>query len=318
MRNERVWKLITIAGVALAILAVALGSLNLIAGGEEPVARSYSTACYMEQGGAKFVAASGCEIELQSGATFDLQSGATTDFSGGVDLDGSTLTIDADGDTTLVESSDDVINLTSGAAAGYWNVLTGSVKIGNGTVNAALNGEDLYVEGTLDVDGAAYVQGNVSDADGTFTIADDAMVDGITNTVQLTVQGHTTQTVALQTWEQSDGTDVGTISNAGALDVVSTVNYGSDNLYPLGYATAGYEIVCDTTSTFTGSTTITATGLTTAVIPVAIQVTAPTTTAAYLYASDPTTTTVTLTSLNNTFGAGTTGVVVHYCVIGNQ
>lgn len=316
---SRFWHIVIVLAAALSMVATAMAGLNFAANqAEEPVARSYSVPCYMEQGGEKFVASSGCEIEVQSGATFDLQSGATPDFSGGVDLDGATLTLDADGDTTMVEASDDVVNLTSGTAAGYWNVLTGSVKIGNGTVNAPINGEDLYVEGTLDVDGAAYLQGNVSDADGAFTVADNTVIDGAADAIQLTVQGYTTQTNVLQTWEQSDGTDVATMTNAGALNIASNFSYGTDDLYPLGYALAGYEIVCGTTSTFTGSTTITATGLTTAVVPVAIQVTAPTTTAVFLTASDPTTSTVTLTSFNSTYGAGTTGVVAHYCIAGNQ
>lgn len=110
----------------------------------------------------------------------------------------------------------------------------------------------------------------------------------------------------------------GDLDVAGNGDVVGTLNFGSDNLYPLGYASSGYEIVCGTSSTFTGSTTITATGLSTATYVLATQVTAPITTAAFLHVSDPTTTTITLTSLNNTFGAGTTGVQAHYCVVGNQ
>jgi hypothetical protein len=316
---SRFWQVVVVIAAALSMVATAMAGLNFAANqAEEPVARSYSVPCYMEQGGEKFVASSGCEIEVQSGATFDLQSGATTDFSGGVDLDGATLTVDADGDTTVVEASDDVVSLTSGTAAGYWDILTGSVKVGNGTPNASLNGEDLYVEGTLDVDGAAYIQGNVSDADGAFTVADNTVIDGASDAAQITVQGYTTQTNALQIWEQSDGTDVGSISNAGALDVASTVNYGSDNLYPLGYASSGYEIECGTTSTFTETTTVTASSLTTITVALVTQITTPASTAAYLTASDPTTSTVDLNSYESDFTAGTTGITAHYCLIGNQ
>jgi hypothetical protein len=316
---SRLWQVVIVIAAALSMVATAMAGLNFAASqAEEPVARSYSVPCYMEQGAAKFVASSGCEIEVQSGATFDLQSGATTDFSGGVDLDGATLTVDADGDTTVVEASDDVVSLTSGAAAGYWNFLTGSVKVGNGTPNASLSGEDLYVEGTFDVDGVAYLQGNVSDADGAFTVADNTVIDGAADAVQITVQGYTTQTNALQIWEQSDGTDVGSISNAGALDVASTVNYGSDNLYPLGYASSGYEIECGTTSTFTETTTVTASSLTTITVALVTQITTPASTAAYLTASDPTTSTVDLNSYESDFTVGTTGITAHYCLVGNQ
>ena len=48
------------------------------------MAADYDTAVYVEQGGAKLVAASGGEIEIQSGATLDLQSGATLSASDGM------------------------------------------------------------------------------------------------------------------------------------------------------------------------------------------------------------------------------------------
>jgi hypothetical protein len=39
------------------------------------------------------------------------------------------------------------------AATGYLNILTGNLKVGNGTPTTTLNGEDAYVEGTFEVDG---------------------------------------------------------------------------------------------------------------------------------------------------------------------
>lgn len=60
-------------------LAILLAALVVAVGVAWPQISAYAqnTACYFEQGGAKFVAASGCEIEVQPGATFDLQSGTT-------------------------------------------------------------------------------------------------------------------------------------------------------------------------------------------------------------------------------------------------
>lgn len=78
------------------------------------------------------------------------------------DLNGADLIIDADADTILDEVSDDNIRLTSGAATGLWNVLLGNLKVGNGTPGVALDGEDAYVEGTLEVDGAAQFDGAVT------------------------------------------------------------------------------------------------------------------------------------------------------------
>lgn len=77
----RFWQVMIVIAAALSMVATAMAGLNFVSGqAEEPVARSYSVPCYMEQGGAKFVASSGCEIELQSGATFDMQSGTTGDL----------------------------------------------------------------------------------------------------------------------------------------------------------------------------------------------------------------------------------------------
>lgn len=77
------------------------------------------------------------------------------------DLNGEKLTIDADADTWIDESADDIIDLALGAAAGYWNVLTGNLKVGNGTPDVTMDGEDAYVEGTLEVDGASRFDGAV-------------------------------------------------------------------------------------------------------------------------------------------------------------
>jgi len=44
---------------------------------EEPVSRTAQTNVYTEQGGDKFVVASGGEIEIQSGGVLDLQSGSS-------------------------------------------------------------------------------------------------------------------------------------------------------------------------------------------------------------------------------------------------
>lgn len=87
--------------------------------------------------------------------------------------------------------------------------------------------------------------------------------------------------------------------------------------YPLGNATADKEIVCGTTATFTASTTI-ASGLTSIDAVIATQITVPAATRAFLITSDPTTTTFTLYSKNSTYGAGTTGITAHYCVVGTK
>jgi hypothetical protein len=250
---------------------------------------------YTEQGCAKFVVASGGEIEVQSGGTFDLQSGATTDFSSGIALDGGTLSWDDDADTASVEGSDDVINHTLGAAAGYHAFLTGNVKVGNGTPGTAQDGEDLYVEGGFEADGTARFDGAVTlnstlDVDGNITSG----TGGITL--------------------------ADTIAVTGAADFASTVQFGTDNLYPLGYASSGYQMVCGTSGVFTETTSVSVSGLTTVTHVLALQITDPADTAAIISVDQPTTSTVTFNSwvVTPTVGVGTTGVNIYYCAVGNQ
>jgi len=217
------WKLLAVA-LVVALVAGLVGCGELVQKAEleeEPVSRAYQTGWYVTDGGDKAIVASGGELEIQSGGTIDIQDGSTVTFDGGMDLNGSTLTVDADGDTTMVASDDDVVSMTVGAATGYFDVLTGNLKVGDGTPDTSQDGEDAYVEGTLEVDGAANfdstmdVAGNISDSDSAVTIADNAMIDGAADAVQLTVQSHGTQTNNTFVVEQSDGTDLFWVDNNG-------------------------------------------------------------------------------------------------------
>jgi hypothetical protein len=52
------------------------------------------------------------------------------------------------------------ITLTTGAASGLVNVLTGNLRVGTGnTEDLTLNGEDAFIEGTLEVDSATRLDG---------------------------------------------------------------------------------------------------------------------------------------------------------------
>ena len=51
-------------------------------------------------------------------------------------------------------------------------------------------------------------------------------VNGVSDAIQMRVQGHTTQTNNLLTLEQSDGTDVLTVTNTGALRAAGDVTVG--------------------------------------------------------------------------------------------
>lgn len=66
------------------------------------------------------------------------------------------------GNLELQTTTSGDILLTPASSTGLANVLNGNLKVGNGTPDVSLNGEDLYVEGTLEVDGASRFDGNLN------------------------------------------------------------------------------------------------------------------------------------------------------------
>lgn len=83
----------------------------------------------------------------------------------GIDLDGNDLYLDDDQDTYIHESGDDVVDFVAGAATGDFRIHTGNLRVGDGSADGTLNGDDAYVEGFLEVDGEIEADGNI-DADG--------------------------------------------------------------------------------------------------------------------------------------------------------
>lgn len=152
-------------------------------------------------------------------AVWTLADGGTVTIAGGFDLAGNTLTWDDDGDTTSVASSDDIITTTLGAGTGRLNLLTGNLKVGNGTEDTTLNGEDAYIEGTLEVDGAANFDGAV-DIDGALTSA----TGSITVSDSLNATGAVDFDSTLNVDSTIDGIadiDVGTFLNLSAQSAIS-------------------------------------------------------------------------------------------------
>ncbi len=82
------------------------------------------------------------------GSTWSLTSGILAINTTSANIDLSTTT---SGDITL----------TTGAATGLANILTGNLKVGNGTPTITQDGEDTYLEGVLEVDGISTFGGNV-------------------------------------------------------------------------------------------------------------------------------------------------------------
>ena len=282
-------------------------------------ARSYGCAVYTEQGCAKYVVASGGEIEIQSGGTFDAQSGATVNLNTTIASTG-TMTVNALVVTTTsslggnISSATDAVTITDNVLVDAQTDVIALVVQGYTTPTTSLfvveqaDGTDVWNTNS---------SGQNSSANGAVSFIDDVIVDGVEDTDQLTVQGYTTQTNDLQVWEQSNGTDVATLTNAGALDIASTFNYGTGNLYPLGYASVSQEIQCGVTATFTDTTSVTASALTTVTYAIAIQVTDPVSTAVFLTVDTPSGQTFSLDSWEADYTVGTTGITAYWCAIGD-
>lgn len=161
----------------------------------------------------------------------------------------------------------------------------------------------------LDMTGPANFDGAV-DFDSTVDFSGATVTGVSTSTLSsLTVTGNTTLSGTLSV--------TGTSDLKGNVDIAGSVNFGSDDLYPLGYASDAQQIVCGT-NTFTESAEITPTGLTTVTYVVAIQLTDPAATGAFLTASDPTTSTFVLSSWEDDYTVGTTPVAAHWCAVGDQ
>lgn len=85
----------------------------------------------------------------------------------GVDTNGTPLYLGADRGAYLDESSDDIIQTILATGSGLFRIITGNLSVGNGTPTQAQNGEDAYVEGKLEIDELAYLDGGAQTPAGT-------------------------------------------------------------------------------------------------------------------------------------------------------
>ena len=109
-----------------------------------------------------------------------------------------------------------------------------------------------------------------------------------------------------------------TLAVTGAADFASTLQHGTDNLYALGHATTGKQIACGTTGTFTDSTDLAVSALSSIDGIVLTQITTPAATGELLYVSAISGYTATVKSVESDYTVGTTGVNAYYCAVGNQ
>jgi len=178
-----------------------------------------------------FTAIAGSALKTNTINETTAASGVTVDGvlvkDGGVSTPGGAFTIS---DNVVVDGQADAVQLTvQGFATQTNNILVVETSAG-ADVFTVSNAGNVVVAGTfnsvgaVDLDSTLDAQGDVSDSAGVFTIADNAIVDGQADAVQLTVQGYTTQTGAIFTVETSAGADKFTVSNDGNVVVAGTFN----------------------------------------------------------------------------------------------
>ncbi|KKK83087.1 hypothetical protein LCGC14_2796900, partial [marine sediment metagenome] len=93
--------------------------------------------------------------------------------------------------------------------------------------------ENIDIPGTLDVTGAATLDSTVAITD-KLTVTDDVLIDGKADQVQLTLQGHSTQTNDILLVETSASSELLALDNSGNLDVAGHVAMGASGLISSG------------------------------------------------------------------------------------
>lgn len=172
--------------------------------------------------------------------TLDDGSGASPDF----------ILKDATDETVTFSKVDaGYVTVTTVAGDGV-NVLTGNLKVGNGTPGVTLGGEDAYVEGTFEVDGATTLDGLLTGTAGATVTGGVVNLNASSNNAVNIGTGTTTSTVTIggagaQTIAVGDGAAAKTVS-LGSSNTTSTttilsgsggLNLNEDNNQPVDIGT---------------------------------------------------------------------------------
>ena len=203
-------------------------------------------------------------IDPDGTEAFFLEQGVYVDTSGNLYLD------DGSGASPifyLKDGTDETAAMTK-VDAGYMtittvvgdgvNILTGNLKIGDGTPTLTLGGEDLYVEGTLEADGAVNFAGTITMA-GSLTLAGTAGSD-------LTL-GNSTGNFAV-TSDNADFTltdatdDVFQLVNSGGA-ILLDIDLGASDLITLGDGAVAFALDSDTLDISSAGAVSGATGVST-------------------------------------------------------
>jgi len=161
----------------------------------------------------------------------------TTTFGSGSAL---TWTFDASAgtDPTLAFGTGSIT--TTLAANGLFNIITGNLKVGDGTPGLAMNSEDAYIEGTLEVDGATQL-------DGATTVAGTLTANGALTANGLTTLGNNSANVIINsnTWDVSGA---GVASGLTGLSSSGTITFSGLTANRLVSTTTGGQLTTTVTS----------------------------------------------------------------------
>jgi hypothetical protein len=195
LRNEKRY---SVGGALLLLAAVVIGLVaTLSVEPEQPVARSYTTGWYVEQGADKAVVASGGELEVKSGGTFDVQSGAAITLSGYVTSVVDSLTVTNTVQAEHLCSTDDAViddALTANSAA-----VTGTVQAehlrstDDAVIDDALTANSAAVTGTVQAEHLRSTDDAVIDdalTANSAAITGTVTTGGISVTAPITVSGY--------------------------------------------------------------------------------------------------------------------------------
>jgi len=242
MKSERTWEWVQRTAAVLIIGAVLFGLLALALNGPELAqGGDYSSACYRADGGDTWVCGSGGEMRIDAGGTLSVAGTASfgtitaTAFVGDVTGD---LTGDVTGDLTGDVTGNVTGTLTGNVTGDVTGDLTGDVTgdvTGNvtGTLTGNVTGD---VTGNLTGDVTGDLTGDVTgNVTGTLT-------GNVTGDVTGNLTGDVTGDLTGDIIGSSGTTIHDNVTITGTLDIGgASVNYGPNNLYPIGYTDSGFQ-----------------------------------------------------------------------------
>ncbi len=154
------------------------------------------------------------------------------------------------GGATLDDQTAYVWKFTGGSASGYFYIYQGNLKVGNGTPDVTLNGDDAYIKGQLEVDGAVQLDGALTGtagatvSGGTINLnasSNNAVNIGTgTTTSAVTIGGAGTQSIDIGNGAAAKTVALGSSNTTSTTTILSgsgAVNINVDNNQPVNVGT---------------------------------------------------------------------------------